>query len=175
MDWVRVRSFAAGLLTGLFLCLGIAFGIFHGVTQRGFTARVDVDEVAAQVRSQVEMQVAELLPQVLAALKEEVPGRVAQELAGQLDEATFVMYGVTIRLPRENLSGVRAQIERLVSDEIQQAIDEMDVAGAAAEWGARGERLLAAALRAELRGRRLELRVHPEYPWPTVPVVLSVP
>ena len=137
MDWVRVRTFTAGLLAGLFLCFGAAAAFFQVVTERGFTARVDVDGVAAQVRSEVEMQVAELLPQVLAALKREVPERVARELTDRLDEASFVMYDVTIRLPRESLAGVQTQIERMVTEEIQQAIDEVDVASTAAEWGAR--------------------------------------
>src|SRR5690606_14650499 len=174
MNWLQVRAFTAGLLTGLFLCLGAAAAVIQVMTQQGFTAHVDVDGVAAQVRGQVELQVAELLPQVLASLKQEVPGRVARELTGRLGSASFVLYDVTIRLPPESLAGVQAQIEQMVSEEIQQAIDEVDVASTAAEWGARGERLLASALRAQLRGRRLDVQIHPAYPWPTVPVVLSV-
>jgi len=175
MDWVRWRMFTAGLLTGLFLCLGAAAGALQVVTQRGFTAHVDVDGVAAQVRSQVEMQVAELLPQVLTSLKREVPGRGARGLTERLEEASLVRLDVSIRLPRESLIGVQEQIERMVTQEIQVAIDEVDVAGAASAWGARSERLLASALRAELQGRRIELQVHPRAPWPTVPVVLGVP
>ena len=173
--WMRARAFTSGLLTGLFLCLGLLAGFGYVLTERGFTAQVDVDEVSSRVRGEIEMQVAEMLPGVIGALKAEVPRRVAEELAGRLADAAFVVYGVKIHLPEDTLAEVRVQVEQIVTEQVHASLDAVDIAGSAAAWGERGQRMLAEALRRELRGRRLLLRLHPDLTWPSVPVVLSVP
>ena len=168
------KHFASGLLTGIFLCAGLAGGLVYAFAQRGLTAEIDVEAVAHEVREAIELQVAQMLPEVIAEMKRDVPARVAGDLAQELATASFTVYGVEIRIPEETLAVVRAQVEETVVREISRSLDQIDVAGAAAQWGRRGEQMVAEALRRELRGRSVILQVHPALPWPAVPVILSV-
>lgn len=168
------KNFVSGLLVGLFLCLGLVVGLFYAFVEHGLTAEIDVEAVAREARNAIEWQVAQMLPGIIDGMKADVPDRVAQDLAHQLSTASFVVYGVEIQIPDETLAVIRDQVQDTVVGELNRNLDQIDVAGAAEEWGQRGEEMVSEALRRELRGRTVVVQMHPSLTWPAVPVVLSV-
>lgn len=169
-----LRQFVSGLLVGIFLCSGLVGGLLFAFMERGLTAAIDVAAVALEARTTIEWQVAQMLPGIVEEMKAELPERVAQDLAEKLSSASFVVYGVEIQVPEETLSIIREQVHQVVVDELNRNLDGIDVAGAAEEWGRRGQEMVEEALRRELRGRRVVVQVHPSLSWPAIPVVLSV-
>lgn len=173
--WPYLKTFMTGLLTGLFLCTALLSGIIYALTERGFTARVELGTVAASVRTDIELQIAELLPGILSSMKEQVPEQVAVQLAERLADASLVVYGVEIKLPPAALADVRSQVQEIVTAELQRSLDTIDISSAAEYWGERGQRMLADALRRELKGRTLLIKPNPAWDWFSLPIILSVP
>lgn len=165
-------AFGSGLLVGMGICIAlISVGIY---SNGGLTVAVDLGPVTAATRREIEAQVATLLPVVLADIKAQVPQRVASQLAAKLGAASFSIYGVNIKLPAESLSSVRRQIERVVSQELQTSLDNIDIQQSAALWGEQGEAWVARSLQEELGSRSLALQPWPQWPWLQLPLILRI-
>lgn len=164
-----MRPFTTGLLTGFFLCAAVLLMLAKVVGGSGVTVRLDAEEIAATVRSQVEAEARRQLPLVIQDLERGLPDRVAARLGVGLSQAVIDLYGIKIGIPEDAVRQLRNEVQQMVVDEIHAAVAAADLEGMAAGWGAGADRMVRIVIQEQLEGRLFKVQV---LPW--LPVVVKV-
>lgn len=165
-------AFGGGLMVGIGLCIALISLVIYG--SGGLTVAVDLGHVTEATRREIETQVTALLPVLLDDIKDQVPQRVASQLATKLGAASFSIYGVDIKLPAGSLGSVRNQIERVVSQELKASLDAIDIRQSAEMWGEQGEAWVTRSLQEGLGNQSLALQPLPRWPWLQLPLILRI-
>lgn len=168
------QVFSLGFLAGLLLLAAVIGGTFNQVRRQGVPVAVDVGAVSAAARQQIEVQVADLIPDIIEDMKANIPAQVADELTSKLGSASFSLFGVNVRLPADSLQGIRQQIQTVVTHELTASLDSIDIEDSSVYWGEQGEALVAQVLEDQMQHQQLVVQLWPAWPWLQVPVLLQV-
>lgn len=139
--------FVAGLLFGLFLEASL---LFVWVEREGIRVVLETDPLREAIQAQIEDEVAQRLPQILAEVRQQVPEKVAAQVDKELGETSFTLYGVRVELPPSATEGVRRKLKEEITKEFQRELDELDVTAMAQSWAKEATVAVESLLRQEM-------------------------
>ena len=169
--WGRLGWLLGGWLLGVVTAGSVAALAATGIASRGLVVPVAVGHVTERVQGEVEAAVLDQLPGAVAALKQEVPPRVAAELRRRLSAGDFRLGEVPLTVPPELLgTPFDAQVEATVRSALDQLGGQEAAAAAAKAVSGRVAAAVRHQLAAEVADWRFTLR-----PWRylAVPVTLQ--
>lgn len=165
------KSFFFGLATGVFLFLLLSAAALYQVGSRGVTVEVSAAEIGDLVRQQVERQVSEELPRLVASAKAEVPGRVAAEIKDKIQGASIRVGDVTIPLPPQATQPLQDRLQGIVQYTLYTVLDSMDTQALARKLGYDAQAQVRDSLTRAFDGRRF---VYRPFRGVSVPVTIDV-
>lgn len=163
--------FIKGVLWGIALALAAGAAGAAYVVRHGVVAKVDAAPLTADVQAEIRRQVLAEMPRVIAAVKAQVPAKVAEEVNRQLGDASFVLYGVRVDLPAQATQSLRDHLRDEITQEFQKQLDQIDVDGLATAWADEAAKTIARTLHDRLAGRQLPVEVAPGV---AVPIFIDI-
>jgi uncharacterized tellurite resistance protein B-like protein len=98
---IKLLSYVAGLLTGVFLSLIILAGVAFFGTRQVMVLRVNTWTLNQRIENATQVILAEVMPVYLAGLETNIPDLVNANMEKQFEDAKIELGGVTFNLPQE--------------------------------------------------------------------------
>jgi hypothetical protein len=162
-------TFGLGVLAGVLVTGALGLGVLKSIQQRGVTVRVETAPIAAQVEGEVREAVRREVPATLAALKQDLPARVAAETAQRLSQTTINLGGFSVPVPDAATQQVKAGVEQAVRVGLNVAVTDADMNALADRLAHRASGMVRDRMNQYLSGRTFAVE-----PWPGVKLPVSV-
>lgn len=154
-----LTGFALGLGLGFLMFAVMGFSIGKAVQRQGITIRLDTAPIAAQVEAEVRAAIRQEVPATLAAMKQELPARVADETARRLSQTTVNVGGFNVPVPDAATQQVRSGVESAVRAGLNVAVTDADLNGLADRLSKRAGGLAQDKLTKYLAGRTFHVEL----------------
>jgi hypothetical protein len=119
--------FGLGTLVGFLAAALFVVGAAKSVQQRGVRVRVELAPIAAQVETEVKAAVQREVPATLAAMKNDLPKRVAEQTAQRLSQTTINIGGFNVPVPPAATAQVQSGVEQALRAGLNMALTDQDI------------------------------------------------
>lgn len=164
-----LSGFVLGLAVGVLLLGVVGWSAARAVQRQGVTVRVDLQPIAAQVQEEVRSAVRREVPATLAAIKQDLPAKVAAETARKLAETTVNIGGFSVPVPDAAAQQVRSGVESAVRAGLNVAVTEADMNALADRLAGKAGGMVEQKLTQYLKGRTFPVELWKGF---TVPVTV---
>lgn len=148
-----LRVFLLGFAAGVFMMLGSAAAGVAGIADHGFTVNLDGEEIAQQVRREVLAMASREFPRFIATAKEEVPRKVAEQMAGSITGASLQISSFYLALPETATRQLEDYFQSTVRETLFLILDEIDTSTAAEGFAGQAYDMVKATLKSQFDGR----------------------
>lgn len=154
-----LTGFALGIATGWLLMAVTAWSIGRSIQKEGVIVHVETAPIAAQVEAEVRAAVRREIPATLAAMKQDLPARVAAETAKKVSEMTVNVGGFNVPVPDVAAQQVRSGVESAVRAGLNVAVTEADMNALADRLSKRASGMVQEKLNTYLKDRTFPVEV----------------
>jgi hypothetical protein len=163
--------FGFGALVGLLVATVFVVGAAKAVQKQGIQVRVETAPIAAQVEAEVRAAVRREVPAALAAMKEDLPRRVAEQTAQRLSQTTVNVGGFNVPVPPAAAAQVQAGVEQALRAGLNVALTEADMNGLSDRLSRQAGGMVRAQLNQYLAKRTFPVQLWPGFSLPVTVVV----
>lgn len=161
--------FGTGILVGLLAAWIFVVTALLQVQQSGIKVHVETKPIAAQVATEVRAAVSREVPVALAAMKQELPRRVAEETAKRLSTTTVNVAGFNVPVPEAAAAQISAGVEQAVRAGLDVAVTQKDLNALTDRLSAQAGAQVHEKINAYLSGKTFDME-----PWPGFKIPVTV-
>jgi hypothetical protein len=156
-----------GIFTGMFLGgFFIVAMILIFIRMQGFKVAINPAEVASLVRTKVQLETKQDIPEILEGLKLDLPGRIAGNLNGLAD--LRISFGESeVQLPPEILAAIKTEFDRIIEEAVLNTINDFNTTGYQERLGKNVYETVLRLLNQEIIGKTYLVK---SSRWLTIPV-----
>lgn len=156
-----------GIFTGVFLGgFLIAAMILVFIRMQGLKVAVNPGVLASLVRSKVQLEAKQDIPELLESFKHELPDKIAGHLDGMAD--LTISFGKSeVKLPPEILDSIKTEFDRIIEEAILNTLNDYDIKGYQERLGKNAYEMILKLLNQEIIGKTYLVKTAN---WLTIPV-----
>lgn len=165
-----VVPFVAGLIIGILVALAALAGALTTVRREGIRVHVETAPIAAQVEEELRTAIKREVPATLAALRADLPRRVADQTAQRLRETSLNVAGFNVPIPPAAADQVSAGVEQALRSGLAVALTDADLAALADRLSHHAGATLQTRLNTYLANRTFKVDLWPGFSIPVTVV-----